>query len=75
MRKSFLLWLHGLVAVFIGAFASSIVTTYVAPEAFNFTTQWKRTATVALAMGIVQAAAYLAKSPLPEIPTTTESKS
>lgn len=75
MLKSFLFWLHGLAAVFIGGVASSIVVTVAAPESFNLTTQWKKTVTVALVMGFFQAAGYLKASPLPTIPTSEEKQS
>lgn len=76
MWKSFLFWVHGLAAVFIGGVANSVVVTVADPVAFNFQSQWKKTISVALVMGIFQAAAYLKASPLPTVPlpTTTEEK-
>lgn len=77
MWKSFLFWVHGLAAVFIGGAANSVVVTVADPVAFNLHLQWKKTVTVALVMGIFQAAAYLKASPLPTIsmPITEEKKS
>ena len=76
MLKSFLFWIHGLAAVFIGGVANSVVVTIADPVAFNFHGQWKKTLATVLIMGLFQAAAYLKASPLPTIPTTpaTEEK-
>lgn len=62
-------WLHGLGAAAIGSSASSVATILVAPDRFNLTSL-KGTADVflvALVAGVVNAAAYLAKSPLPPL--------
>lgn len=64
--NSILPWLKGLIAAFISAAANSLTAAVVAPESFNFGSQWKHTATLALVGGIVSAAAYLKQSPLPE---------
>jgi hypothetical protein len=72
MAKSFLLWLHGLTAAFIGAAANSITVTIVDPIAFNFGSQWRKTGLVAAVSGVLAAVAYLKKSPVPE--TQTERK-
>jgi len=68
--SAFLPWLKGLLAAFIGAGANSITVVVVDPVAFNFGSQIKKTATVALVSGVVAAAGYLAKSPVPETPKT-----
>jgi len=64
--SAFLPWLKGLLAAFIGAGANSITVVVVDPVAFNFGSQIKKTMTVALVSGVVAAAGYLAKSPVPE---------
>ena len=74
MLKSFLFWLHGLGAVFIGGVASSVIVRIADPVAFNFHSQWKKTLFTALALGVVKAAAYLATSPLPKLPTSEETQ-
>lgn len=58
-------WLKGLIAAAISAGANAITATIVAPSAFNFGAQWKQTVTLTLVNGVVAAAAYLAKSPIP----------
>ena len=65
-------WLKGLIAAFIAAGANSITVVVVDPVAFNFGSQIKKTLTVALVSGILAAAAYLAKSPVPETKTIEE---
>ena len=68
------LWLHGLIAAFVGGVAaaidSGIVLLLVAPNDFNFGQGfWKLFLAVmilAVLTGIKTAAAYLKKSPVPE---------
>ena len=60
-------WLRGLVGAFIQAAATSISTTIVAPESFNFGDQISNLAWVALVTGIVGAALFLQRRPLPGI--------
>lgn len=68
--KSFLPWLKGLVAAFIGASAQTITLIVVDPVAFNLGNQWKKTLTAALVAGALATTSYLAKSPIPETPNT-----
>jgi len=60
-------WLRGLVGAFIQAAATSISTTIVAPESFNFGDQLSNLAWVALITGVVGAALFLQRRPLPGI--------
>lgn len=62
-------WLHGLGAAAIGASGSSVATVLVAPDKFNLTS-WAgfgHLIIVSLAAGVINAGAYLAKSPLPAL--------
>jgi hypothetical protein len=63
------IWLHGLGAAAIGSSASSIATILVAPDRFNLTSLsgTGHVFMVAVVAGVVNAAAYLAKSPLPPL--------
>lgn len=65
-------WVHGLTAAFITGGTGSIAVMMVDPEAFNLGAQWKKTATVALVNGLIGAAAYLQKAPLPPLPDESE---
>jgi len=69
MTNNTRIWLHGLGAAAIGSSASSIATIMVAPDRFNLTSLsgFGHVCLVALVAGIVNAAAYLAKSPLPPL--------
>jgi len=66
-------WLHGLMAAFVGGFASFIETSLilpaVAPESFNFGPNLFRTVFTIVLFGALAGAklafAYLAKSPTP----------
>lgn len=62
-------WLHGLGAAAIGSSASSVATILVAPDRFNLTSLsgTGHVLMVAAVAGMVNAAAYLAKSPLPPL--------
>jgi hypothetical protein len=80
--SSFLLqwetWVYGLVAGFIGGGAQAVVATVtvtaIAPDKFNLGAQLHNflilAAVTFTASGLLSAAAYLAKSPLPQIVTT-----
>jgi hypothetical protein len=57
-------WLHSLIATFVAGAANAITLVIVDPVAFNG--DWKRIGLVALVSGLVAAAFYLKKSPLPE---------
>jgi len=72
--KSGLLWLHGLAAVFIGGAASSITAVIIKPEAFNLGAQWRETLALAGVNGLIMAAAYLKKSPVPPIPESPKTE-
>lgn len=60
------LWLHGLAAAFIGGAANAISNIAVAPETFNFEAGLKKLLMSALVSGVLGAALYLKKSPVPE---------
>lgn len=67
MNQTVLLWIKGLVAAFIGGAANSITAIIIDPQAFNLGEQWAKTASFALVSGVVSAALYLKKSPLPGV--------
>ena len=60
-------WMRGLIGAFIQAAATSITTTIVAPESFNFGDQINNTLTIVVVSGVVGAALFLQKKPLPGI--------
>ena len=60
-------WIRGLIGAFIQAAATSITTTIVAPESFNFGDQISNTITIVIVSGVVGAALFLQKKPLPGI--------
>lgn len=62
-------WLHGLLAAFIGAFASSAGAILVAPDRFNLTSVLglRNVALSSIISGFVAAMAYLKQSPLPPL--------
>lgn len=62
-------WLHGLLAAFIGATASSIGPMLVAPDRFNLTSGAgvRSVFLASIISGIVAAAAFLKQSPLPPL--------
>jgi len=68
--KSGLLWLHGLAAVFIGGAAHSVAGMVIKPGAFNLGAEWRSTLALAVASGVISAAAYLMRSPVPPLPET-----
>ena len=59
-------WLKGLVSAFIGGGANSVSVMIVDPESFNLGEGLYRLGSVAVASGVISAAMYLKKSPLPE---------
>lgn len=65
-------WLSSIAAAFIGGAASAITTTVVAPETFNFGDGLAKLLKVALISGILNAAFYLKKSPLPDRSAPTQ---
>lgn len=69
MTNNTRIWLHGLGAAAIGSSASSVATILVAPDRFNLTSLigFGHVCMVAIVAGMVNAAAYLAKSPLPPL--------
>jgi len=69
MTNNTRVWLHGLGAAAIGSSASSLATILVAPDRFNLTTLagGGHVLMIAIVAGLVNAAAYLAKSPLPAL--------
>ena len=60
-----LLWFKGLIAAFIGGAANAVVLMIVDPATFNIKEGLSKVGTVALVSGIVSAAMYLKKSPVP----------
>lgn len=74
MARSVLLWLHGLAAVFIGGAANSFLAMGIKPDAFNLGAQWRSTLAFAVGSGILSAAAYLSKSPLPSTISSPEAQ-
>lgn len=68
-NRNRILWVHGLGSAVILGIAHSVTTVFVAPETFNFTTGLAKLAQVATASGVIGAFTYLAKSPLPSLPT------
>jgi hypothetical protein len=74
MRQSFLLWLHGLAAAFIGGAANSIAAMGLKPDAFNLGAQWRSTASFAVFSGVISAVFYLKASPVPPTPKPEDTK-
>lgn len=66
MKLNWQPWLYGLVAAFIGGAAIGVPVIIVDPEHFNFHGGLKALGAIALAGGILAAAAFLTKSPLPQ---------
>jgi hypothetical protein len=64
--KITLYWLKGLVAAFIGGAANAVTATIVAPESFNFNEGLGKVFQLSLVSGLVSAALYLKKSPVPD---------
>lgn len=62
-------WLHGMAAAAIGAMGSSLSTTVVAPQDFNFSTMAgiRRVMASSLISAIVAVGLYLKASPLPSM--------
>jgi hypothetical protein len=60
-------WIHGLGAAFIGGSASAITSVVITPEILQWDDGMKRLLKGALIAGFLTAAAYLKKSPLPEV--------
>lgn len=60
-------WLRGLIGAFIQAAATSISTIVVAPSTFNLQEGLGNVGAVALVSGIVGAALFLQKKPLPGV--------
>lgn len=65
-RRRSIVWLHGLLAAFIGGAATAISGMVIAPDTFNFGAP-RKLLELTLAAGIINAAMYLKQSPLPEI--------
>lgn len=59
------LWLHGLVGAFIGGSANAVTLVVVDPLKFNLQDGWRNLASAVFVSGIVSAALYLKKSPVP----------
>lgn len=59
-------WLHGLVATFVNGFASGIVLIVADPITFNLQAGMNKLLTVSALLGLIGAANYLKKSPLPD---------
>lgn len=72
LNRTVKIWLRGLGSAFIGGAATAITTTVVAPETFNFGDGLKKLLQVSIASGIINAAFYLKKSPLPDDPDDKE---
>jgi hypothetical protein len=72
-------WVYGLLAGFIGGGANAVIATFtacvIAPDKFNVGTQIHNFLVLLgatfLTSGVLSAMAYLSKSPLPSIVTTT----
>lgn len=60
-----MVWLKGLLSVFISGCATAVAVMIADPTTFNLEEGAKKTATVALVSGIVAVANYLKQSPLP----------
>jgi len=58
-------WIRGLVGAFIQAAATSLTTTIVAPESFNFGDRIGNVGTIVLVSGAIGAALFLQRKPLP----------
>lgn len=63
-------WLLGLLATFINGFASGVVLAIAAPDVFNFSAGFVKLIQTSAALGVLGAANYLKKSPLPGTETT-----
>lgn len=66
--QSWLKWVKGLIATFIGAAADVVVNTVVAPDVFNFQAGLKPLLASAVIKGGLAVAFYLKQSPLPDAP-------
>lgn len=60
-------WLHGLIAAFIGGGANAIAAAAIAPDEFNLNTGLRKLGILFLVSGILNAAGYLKQSPVPKI--------
>ena len=60
-------WIKGLAAAVIGGVAHSIVLIIVDPLSYNLNEGLRKLLTVAVTSAIIAAAAYLKKSPLPNV--------
>lgn len=61
------LWVRGVVGAFIAGGAHSVSNLVVAPETFNFHAGLVKLLESAMAGGMISAAFYLQKSPLPDL--------
>ena len=60
-------WVKGLIAAVIGGVANSVTLMIADPQNFNLGEGINKLLTVAATSAIIAAAAYLAKSPIPEV--------
>ena len=60
-------WVKGLIAAVIGGVANSVTLMIASPLDFNLGEGINKLLTVAATSAIIAAAAYLAKSPIPEV--------
>jgi len=68
---NFSLWLHGLAAAFISAFATSAMGVLVMPDVFSFTkVGFLNMAKLSAIPALVNVCAYLKTSPVPALSTT-----
>jgi hypothetical protein len=69
--KDPLLWLYGLLNAFIGGGVGAVGLIIVDPKVFNLGDGLRHVAEAFVATGLVSAASYLKKSPLPDLVETT----
>lgn len=67
-KRNKILWKHGLYSGIILGIAHSITPVVIDPKTFNLTDGFKSLITLIIASGVMGAATYLMKSPLPELP-------
>jgi hypothetical protein len=60
-------WLHGLIGASVAAGANSVAVVMIDPKTFNLNEGLGNLAKLALVTGIVGAAQYLRKSPVPDL--------